>query len=77
MFLKKRAVIEEEYARSMMKLTRTSKEAYSISEGKAGSVTWSCNIDSEGRQLIYDLPDHTSLRGSLSSELTNTSETIA
>lgn len=36
MFLKKRAVIEEEYARSMMKLTRMSKESYSMSEGKAG-----------------------------------------
>lgn len=38
MFLKKRAIIEEEYARSMIKLARSSMDAYSLSEGKAGSV---------------------------------------
>ncbi|GAA6024372.1 hypothetical protein JCM11491_001109 [Sporobolomyces phaffii] len=36
-FLKKRAQIEEEYARSMSKLVRTSIESYGLSDGKAGS----------------------------------------
>lgn len=39
MFLKKRAIIEEEYARSMIKLARGSSESYSISEGKSGSAS--------------------------------------
>lgn len=36
-FLKKRAVIEEEYARSMSKLVKSSIESYGLSDGKAGS----------------------------------------
>ncbi|BGP41630.1 Rho GTPase-activating protein [Rhodotorula kratochvilovae] len=36
-FLKKRAQIEEEYARSMAKLARLSIESYSVGDGKAGS----------------------------------------
>ncbi|GAA6053119.1 hypothetical protein JCM3770_002862 [Rhodotorula araucariae] len=36
-FLKKRAQIEEEYARSMAKLARSSIESYSVGDGKAGS----------------------------------------
>ncbi|PWN51827.1 hypothetical protein IE53DRAFT_34330 [Violaceomyces palustris] len=35
-FLKKRAAIEEEYARNLSKLTRATMEAYSIEGGKAG-----------------------------------------
>jgi len=35
-FLKKRAVIEEEYARSMSKLVKSSIESYGLSDGKAG-----------------------------------------
>ncbi|KAL8279078.1 hypothetical protein RQP46_008536 [Phenoliferia psychrophenolica] len=41
MFLKKRAVIEEEYARSMIKLARSSSESYGLSEGKSGSFVQS------------------------------------
>lgn len=37
-FLKKRAVIEEEYARAMSKLARSSAESYASAEGKAGYV---------------------------------------
>ncbi|GAA5918455.1 hypothetical protein JCM6882_005138 [Rhodosporidiobolus microsporus] len=36
-FLKKRAQIEEEYARSLIKLSKSSLESYSIGDGKAGS----------------------------------------
>lgn len=35
-FFKKRAQIEEEYARAMIKLARSSSQAYGVSEGKAG-----------------------------------------
>lgn len=35
-FFKKRAVIEEEYARSMIKLARSTTQSYGMSEGKAG-----------------------------------------
>jgi hypothetical protein len=37
-FLKKRSVIEEEYARAMSKLARSSAESYASAEGKAGCV---------------------------------------
>lgn len=40
-FLKKRAQIEEEYARSMAKLARSSIENYSVGDGKAGCVAFS------------------------------------
>ncbi|GAA5912316.1 uncharacterized protein JCM6883_003323 [Sporobolomyces salmoneus] len=36
-FLKKRAQIEEEYARSMSKLVKSSVESYGLGDGKAGS----------------------------------------
>lgn len=38
MFLKKRAVLEDEYGRSMQKLAKMSSEVYSMNDGKAGSV---------------------------------------
>lgn len=38
-FFKKRAVIEEEYGRSMMKLAKSTGEAYATSEAKAGYVS--------------------------------------
>ncbi|KIJ55136.1 hypothetical protein M422DRAFT_151215 [Sphaerobolus stellatus SS14] len=37
LFLKKRAGLEEEYGRSMQKLSRTSSEVYSLNDGKAGT----------------------------------------
>ncbi|CEH11907.1 -domain-containing protein [Ceraceosorus bombacis] len=36
-FLKKRAAIEEDYARSLMKLSRSTAESYAAGEGKAGT----------------------------------------
>ncbi|KAF5353151.1 hypothetical protein D9758_008738 [Tetrapyrgos nigripes] len=36
-FLKKRAVIEEEYGKSLQKLSRTTSEVYSMNDGKAGT----------------------------------------
>lgn len=35
-FLKKRALIEEEYGKNLQKLARTTAEAYSMNDGKAG-----------------------------------------
>lgn len=35
-FFKKRAVIEEEYARNLAKLARSTAETYATTEGKAG-----------------------------------------
>ena len=37
-FLKKRAVLEEEYGKTMQKLARTTSEVYSMNDGKAGLV---------------------------------------
>ena len=37
-FLKKRAALEEEYGRSMHKLLKATSEAYTVNDGKAGSV---------------------------------------
>ncbi|KAF8996072.1 Rho GTPase activation protein [Hymenopellis radicata] len=36
-FLKKRAVIEEEYGKSLQKLSRSTSELYSLNDGKAGT----------------------------------------
>ncbi|KAF8491785.1 hypothetical protein JB92DRAFT_3005205 [Gautieria morchelliformis] len=36
-FLKKRAVLEEEYGKSMQKLARTTSDVYSMNDGKAGT----------------------------------------
>ncbi|KAF8587871.1 RhoGAP-domain-containing protein, partial [Ramaria rubella] len=36
-FIKKRAVLEEEYSKNMQKLARTSSEVYSMNDGKAGT----------------------------------------
>ncbi|KAG2749643.1 RhoGAP-domain-containing protein [Suillus brevipes Sb2] len=36
-FFKKRAVLEEEYGKSLQKLARTTSEVYSMNDGKAGS----------------------------------------
>lgn len=37
-FFKKRAVLEEEYGRSMQKLAKSTSEVYSMNDGKAGYV---------------------------------------
>ncbi|KZT07421.1 RhoGAP-domain-containing protein [Laetiporus sulphureus 93-53] len=36
-FFKKRALLEEEYGRNMLKLAKTTSDAYSMNEGKAGT----------------------------------------
>lgn len=38
-FFKKRAVLEEEYGKSLQKLARTTSEVYSMNDGKAGYCT--------------------------------------
>ncbi|KDQ50698.1 hypothetical protein JAAARDRAFT_199693 [Jaapia argillacea MUCL 33604] len=45
-FFKKRAVLEEEYGRSMQKLAKTSMDVYSTSDGKAGSfvTAWQASL---------------------------------
>lgn len=35
-FFKKRAVLEEEYGKSLQKLARSTSEVYSMNDGKAG-----------------------------------------
>lgn len=37
-FFKKKAALEEDYGRNMHKLVRTTSEAYTMNDGKAGSV---------------------------------------
>ncbi|KAH8111067.1 RhoGAP-domain-containing protein [Phellopilus nigrolimitatus] len=43
-FFKKRAVLEEEYGRSMQKLAKSTSEVYSMNDGKAGSWQSSMKI---------------------------------
>ena len=38
-FFKKRAVLEEEYGKSLQKLARSTSEVYSMNDGKAGYRT--------------------------------------
>jgi hypothetical protein len=35
-FFKKRALIEEEYGKTLQKLARTTSEVYAVNDGKAG-----------------------------------------
>ena len=37
-FFKKRAALEEEYGRGLLKLARTTSETYAMNDGKAGRV---------------------------------------
>jgi hypothetical protein len=37
-FFKKRAVIEDEYGRTLQKLSRSTSEVYAVNDGKAGFV---------------------------------------
>lgn len=46
MFFKKRAIIEEEYGKSLQKLARSTSEAYSMNDGKAGYVKRGLNYRS-------------------------------
>jgi hypothetical protein len=41
-FFKKRATLEEEYGKGLQKLSKTTAEMYSMSEGKAGYFLLSC-----------------------------------
>ncbi len=53
-FLKKRAVIEDEYARSMAKLARSTFETYSLSDAKAGSFVKSWHSMVKTHETIAD-----------------------
>lgn len=53
-FLKKRAVIEEEYARSMAKLARSTFETYSFSDAKAGTFVKSWHSMVKTHETIAD-----------------------
>ncbi|KAK4050229.1 Rho GTPase-activating protein [Microbotryomycetes sp. JL201] len=53
-FFKKRAAIEEEYARSMIKLARSSSQSYGISDGKAGSYVQSWMSVLRTHELLGD-----------------------
>uniref|UniRef100_V5GSB1 GTPase activating protein n=2 Tax=Kalmanozyma brasiliensis (strain GHG001) TaxID=1365824 RepID=V5GSB1_KALBG len=53
-FLKKRAIIEEEYARSMVKLARSTFETYSLSDAKAGSFVKSWHSIVKTHETLAD-----------------------
>lgn len=44
-FFKKRAVIEEEYGKTLQKLARSTAEVYSMNDGKAGLVSLLFSVD--------------------------------
>lgn len=54
MFFKKRAQIEEDYARSLQKLTRERLESYSLSDGKGGSFVSAYNALLRSHDLLAD-----------------------
>lgn len=53
-FLKKRAIIEDEYARSMAKLARSTFETYSLSDAKAGSFVKSWHSIVKTHETLSD-----------------------
>lgn len=53
-FLKKRAVIEEEYARGMAKLARSTFETYSLSDAKAGTFVKSWHSMVKTHETLAD-----------------------
>ncbi|GAA98302.1 uncharacterized protein L969DRAFT_93096 [Mixia osmundae IAM 14324] len=53
-FLRKRALIEEDYARQLIKLSRGTAEAYSTSEGKAGTFVSSFQSLLRTHELLGD-----------------------
>ncbi|TKY88907.1 hypothetical protein EX895_002148 [Sporisorium graminicola] len=53
-FLKKRAIIEEEYARSMAKLARSTFETYSLSDAKAGTFVKSWHSIVKTHETLSD-----------------------
>ncbi|CBQ69004.1 related to GTPase-activating protein beta-chimerin [Sporisorium reilianum SRZ2] len=53
-FLKKRAIIEEEYARSMAKLARATFETYSLSDAKAGTFVKSWHSIVKTHETLSD-----------------------
>ncbi|SGZ20426.1 BQ5605_C021g09275 [Microbotryum silenes-dioicae] len=53
-FFKKRAQIEEEYAKAMIKLARSSSQAYGVSEGKAGTYVNSWIAMLRTHELVGD-----------------------
>ncbi|SCV74859.1 BQ2448_7888 [Microbotryum intermedium] len=53
-FFKKRAQIEEEYAKAMIKLARSSSHAYGVSEGKAGTYVKSWISMLRTHELVGD-----------------------
>lgn len=64
MFFKKRAQIEEEYARSLQKLTRERIESYSLSDGKGGSFVGAYNALLRSHDTLAD--NHVKLAQQLS-----------
>lgn len=53
-FFKKRALIEEEYGRALQKLARERMEAYSASEGKAGSFVTAFQALLRAHEVLAD-----------------------
>lgn len=76
-FLKKRAVLEEEYARGMAKLARTTFETYSLSDAKAGTFVKSWHSIVKTHETLADnrLRFATKLN-EMSEELSNLSKEV-
>lgn len=76
-FFKKRAVIEEEYARSMIKLARGTVESYGTTEAKAGSYVSSWNSCVKTHEAIgEDRLRFAQKLGEISEELSNLAKEV-
>nr|ASF90216.1 hypothetical protein SPAR03590 [Bartheletia paradoxa] len=53
-FFRKRAAIEDEYARSMIKLARTTTEVYGMNDGKAGTFVTSWQATMRTHEVLGD-----------------------
>jgi hypothetical protein len=54
LYFRKRAMLEDEYGKNMLKLTRTTGEVYSTSEGKAGSFVTSWQKSLKIQETLAD-----------------------
>ncbi|PWY98116.1 RhoGAP-domain-containing protein [Testicularia cyperi] len=76
-FLKKRAAIEEEYARAMAKLSRSTLETYSLSDAKAGSFVRSWHSMMKTHDTLADNRIRFAAKlGEMSDELNNLAKEV-
>jgi hypothetical protein len=76
-FFKKRAAIEEEYGRSLMKLAKSTAEAYAASEAKAGTYVSAWHSLMKTHEVLGDCRVRfASKLGEISEELSNLSKEV-